>query len=281
MSVIEVVTTIREDGLVHETADFEGLSADFPISSPYVRRKGVVDGVLAALLLVPGLPIIGLLVLVVQLTSRGPGLFCQERVGKDGRTFTMYKLRTMRRDAEAATGAVWAQENDPRVTLVGRVLRKLHLDELPQLFNVLNGDMSLIGPRPERPELVPELARDIPGYLNRLAVRPGITGLARINLEPDVDLNDVRRKLVLDLEYIRSASGFLDLRIFLCTVLHLVGTSGELAKRIVGLGREVMIEDHRTPLLFSPSAPGTVSAESGGTLGSGAIQSSHDCVVSE
>ncbi|MBN2474404.1 MAG: sugar transferase [Pirellulales bacterium] len=207
--------------------------------SPYFRWKRVVDFVLAAILLVPGIPIIGLLVILVRLTSPGPGIFRQLRVGKDGKTFRMYKIRTMTRDAEDRTGVVWAQVNDSRVTWIGRVLRKLHLDEFPQLFNVLNGEMSLIGPRPERPEFVHVLAKEIPGYLDRLAVLPGITGLAQINLEPDTDLDSVRCKLVLDLDYIRNAGLLLDARMFVCTFIRLLGFSGDCAMRIMRLHREV------------------------------------------
>jgi len=281
MSVIDVTGASRKDGRVHETAGRYGPGAHVLMPNAYARRKVGVDGVLAALLLLPGLPIIGLLILLVRLTSRGPGLFRQLRVGKDGRTFTMYKLRTMRHDAEATTGAVWARKDDPRATFVGGVLRKLHLDELPQLFNVFNGEMSLVGPRPERPEFVPKLAEEIPGYLGRLAVRPGITGLAQINLDPDADVDDVRRKLVLDLEYVASATALVDLRILLCTVLHLVGINGESAKRIVGLARKVTIEDEHTCPFSGVSDPEMVPAGASGMLGAAAIQSSQDCVVTE
>ncbi len=187
----------------------------------YFRRKAIFDGVLAALLLVPGLPIIAFLVLLVRLTSRGPGIYAQVRLGEGGRKFMLYKIRTMRHKAEADSGAVWTQPGDPRVTRVGRVLRKFHLDELPQLFNVLKGEMSLIGPRPERPEFAHVLTEVIPGYLDRLAVRPGVTGLAQLNLAPDSDLLSVRRKLVLDCEYIRRAGPWLDVRLFLGTLLRL------------------------------------------------------------
>jgi hypothetical protein len=133
----------------------------------------------------------------------------------------MYKIRTMRHDAEVGTGPVWTQQQDPRVTPVGKVLRKLHLDELPQLFNVLVGDMSLVGPRPERPEFVRVLGEAIPGYRNRLAVRPGITGLAQINLPPDSDLVSVQRKVMLDCEYIERGGLWLDTRLMICTFLRL------------------------------------------------------------
>jgi lipopolysaccharide/colanic/teichoic acid biosynthesis glycosyltransferase len=179
-------------------------------------------------------------VLLVRLTSRGPGIYQQARVGKNGRKFMMYKIRTMRHDAEAATGPVWTQACDPRITLVGKVLRKLHLDELPQLFNVLKGEMALVGPRPERPEFVRVLAEAIPGYRNRLAVLPGVTGLAQVNFPPDTDLRSVQRKLVLDCQYVQSAGPWLDLRLFLCTVARVFQVS---LVGVLGLRRTVVIPD--------------------------------------
>ena len=169
----------------------------------WFRWKPAIDWTVALLLLVPAGAIVAILVLLVRATSKGPGLYRQIRVGKDGRHFTIYKIRTMRADAEAASGPVWTRPHDPRITLLGRILRKLHLDELPQIFNVLRGEMSFIGPRPERPEFVSVLAAAVPGYRQRLAVRPGITGLAQVNLPSDTDLSSVRRKLVLDCEYLQ------------------------------------------------------------------------------
>ena len=229
-------------------ADWKIQPANDVIPGPYFRWKGIIGRVLAVALLIPGLPIIGLLVLLVRLTSRGPGIHRQTRVGKDGRTFTMYKIRTMTRDAETETGAVWTRANDMRVTPVGKVLRKLHLDEFPQLFNVLRGDMCLIGPRPERPEFVDVLTRQIPGYTNRLAVTPGVTGLAQINLPPDTDLESVRRKLALDLEYIKRASPLLDIRVLLYTSVRMLGVPGGCAIRGFGLRREVTDLGSRLPL---------------------------------
>ncbi|MFH1919674.1 MAG: XrtA system polysaccharide deacetylase [Planctomycetota bacterium] len=211
--------------------------------SSYFAWKGAVDRSLAAMLMVVGLPVTVVLVLLVRMTSRGPGIYRQTRVGRDGVPFTMLKIRTMRYNAEAETGAVWARENDDRTTLLGRVLRKLHLDEFPQLFNVLAGRMYLVGPRPERPEFAEILAPKIPGYLDRLAVKPGITGLAQLNVEPDTSLASVREKLRLDLEYIRSATPVMDMRIVLCTLIHLLGIKGELAARITGLRRQVDWEE--------------------------------------
>jgi len=191
------------------------------VVSPYHSYKHGFDRVAAALMLIPGLPIILLLMLLVKLTSKGPGLFSQVRVGKNGKLFTMYKIRTMRVDAEATTGAVWATKKDPRTTLLGRILRRLHLDEFPQLFNVLRGEMSLVGPRPERPEFVELLDKQIKGYSQRLLVVPGITGYAQLNLPADRDIDDVRRKLALDSEYIESATFWFDLRLILGTVCRL------------------------------------------------------------
>ncbi|MHB9047233.1 MAG: sugar transferase [Pirellulales bacterium] len=214
-----------------------------PVASPflaevlvrYFRWANVRDRILAAILLAPALPVTILLVLLVRLTSRGPGIYRQTRVGLGGRHFMMYKIRTMCNNAEAKTGPVWTKDNDPRITRLGRILRLLHLDEFPQLLNVFRGEMALIGPRPERPEFTRQLARDIPGYLNRLTVRPGITGLAQITLPPDSNLDSVRRKLAVDLAYIRQASFGLDFRIFLRTFLRLFGIHGDSVTFLLGL----------------------------------------------
>jgi lipopolysaccharide/colanic/teichoic acid biosynthesis glycosyltransferase len=218
-------------------------AADSAAPGSYFRRKVVIDRLLAGGLLIPAVPLIGLLILLIRLTSRGPGLFRQVRLGKDGREYVMLKLRTMNIDAEARTGPVWSAGNDPRVTPLGWLLRKWHLDELPQLWNVLRGEMSLVGPRPERPEIVEVLAEAVPEYRNRLQVLPGVTGLAQINLRPDTDLYSVRRKLMLDMQYIGEAGVRLDLRILLCTALRLVGCSGDVAMRLTRLHREVTLSE--------------------------------------
>jgi lipopolysaccharide/colanic/teichoic acid biosynthesis glycosyltransferase len=217
-------------------------SQEVVIESPFFRTKSFVDRVVALVLLVPSLPVIGLLIVAIRLTSRGPGVFKQTRVGKGGRIFTMYKLRSMRLDAEASTGPAWSSVGiDPRVTKLGYWLRRLHLDELPQLLNVVRGEMSLVGPRPERPEFVHVLADQIPGYLNRLLIQPGITGLAQINLPPDTDLDSVRRKLVVDLDYLGTASLWLDLRILVCTALRMVWIKGPVVTKAIGLERTVYL----------------------------------------
>lgn len=184
--------------------------------------KAVVDFALALVLLVLLAPIMVIAGLLVKLTSPGPALYVQTRVGKGGRLFRIYKLRTMHHDCEKVSGARWSAPGDPRVTALGRFLRRTHLDELPQLINVLKGDMSLVGPRPERPEFVAALELQIPLYRERLAVRPGVTGLAQVYLPPDSDLNSVCRKLVYDLHYIRHMSPWLDLRLMVCTGLQML-----------------------------------------------------------
>jgi lipopolysaccharide/colanic/teichoic acid biosynthesis glycosyltransferase len=175
------------------------------------------------LLLIVAAPVILLTALVVRLTSRGPAFYSQTRLGLNGRLFKIYKLRTMIHECERKSGPRWATANDPRITVVGRVLRRTHLDELPQLWNVLRGEMSLVGPRPERPEFLPELARSIPRYRERLLVRPGVTGLAQVRLPADTDLESVRRKLAYDLYYVRGLTPWLDLRIMLNTVFNVIG----------------------------------------------------------
>jgi lipopolysaccharide/colanic/teichoic acid biosynthesis glycosyltransferase len=189
-------------------------------SAKYFRMKYFFDYCVASLLVLPALPIMAILVVLVRLTYRGPAIYRQCRVGRKGRRFHIYKIRSMRHDAEAVTGPAWTQASDPRVTPLGHFLRKFHLDELPQLFNVLRGEMSLVGPRPERPEFVDVLSRQIPNYSNRLTVLPGITGLAQLNLPPDSDLNSVRRKVILDVEYIQTATLWMDLRLILCTAMR-------------------------------------------------------------
>ena len=193
--------------------------------------------VLALLLLVVTAPLFLLVALAVRLTSRGPAIYTQVRVGLDrraprpggapddrrtadygGRPFTIYKFRSMYVDAEADGRAVWARRGDPRVTPVGRVLRATRLDELPQLFNVLKGDMNLVGPRPERPSIVMELRQHIAEYQARHRVRPGLTGWAQVNHAYDQTIDDVRQKVRYDLEYVRRQSVWKDLGILARTI---------------------------------------------------------------
>jgi sugar transferase (PEP-CTERM system associated) len=156
------------------------------------------------------LPIMALVAMVVKLSSSGPALYRQRRVGKNDVPFMLYKFRSMYTDAEAESGAVWAKKDDPRITPVGRWLRRLRLDELPQLFNVLKGDMSVVGPRPERPEFVAELERRIPYYRQRHCIKPGITGWAQINHKYGDTIEDTVIKLEYDLYYIKNLTPALD-----------------------------------------------------------------------
>jgi lipopolysaccharide/colanic/teichoic acid biosynthesis glycosyltransferase len=234
-----------------------------PLSLPsgwYPTWKSALDFTLALVLGLLALPVIALAALLVRLTSRGPAFYTQPRVGKDGRVFTIFKLRTMIDKCESLTGPRWCLPGDPRVTAVGRLLRSLHLDELPQLLNVLKGEMSLIGPRPERPEFLPELERALPGYRQRLLVRPGVTGLAQVQLPPDSDLSTVRRKLAHDLWYVQSLGPWLDLRLLVCTACYAVGIPFGIAGRLLGLPDRDTVETAMRPHLGEPPARTRMSA---------------------
>jgi lipopolysaccharide/colanic/teichoic acid biosynthesis glycosyltransferase len=191
--------------------------------STYGWIKPKLDFTLALLMLTVSAPVVVLAVILVRLGSRGPLIYKQKRVGVDGKVFTIYKIRTMYADSEHATGPRWCVPGDCRITPVGRFLRASHLDELPQLINVLRGDMSLIGPRPERPEFVDQLERVLPNYRTRLQVRPGLTGLAQVLQPPDTDIFSVRRKLIYDLYYVANMSPWLDSRLILGTVFKCLG----------------------------------------------------------
>lgn len=180
---------------------------------PYLYVKRGLDIVLSAVGMVIATPIIGVFAALVVLETPGSPFYVQERVGKDGKSFKLTKLRSMRKDAEK-TGAQWAQEDDPRVTKIGKFMRKTRIDELPQLLSVLKGDMSLIGPRPERPVFTEQFSREIPGFKHRLLVKPGLTGLAQVNGGYDLS---PKEKLVYDLEYIRNLSPALEFKIMLKT----------------------------------------------------------------
>lgn len=198
----------------------------------YLPLRRVLDFTLAVVISIIALPIVMLAALAVKLTSRGPAFYTQTRVGKGGVVFTIYKIRTMLDKCESLTGPRWTIPGDPRITPIGWLLRRTHIDELPQLLNVLMGEMSLIGPRPERPEFVSELSKALPGYDDRHNVLPGITGLAQVQLAPDSDLESVRRKLEFDLLFIERLSLLLDARILIATALHMLGMSFNLLARL-------------------------------------------------
>ncbi|QEL15055.1 undecaprenyl-phosphate glucose phosphotransferase [Limnoglobus roseus] len=185
-----------------------------------VAIKRVMDFTLALVGLVVLSPVLALIALLVKLSSKGPVLYRQERCSLDGRRFQMLKFRSMRPDSEAKTGAVWTAKNDPRCTRIGAIIRKTNLDELPQLFNVLWGDMSLVGPRPERPVFVDQFKKTIPNYMARHAVKAGLTGWAQVNGWRGN--SSLRRRIQFDLYYITHWNPFFDLRIMVLTLVTMV-----------------------------------------------------------
>ncbi len=188
--------------------------------------KRAVDLLLALMAMVVTIPLFILLPALIKLSSPGPVFYRQERVGWQGRRFTILKFRSMRQDAEVPGRAMWAEEDDPRVNAVGRFMRRYRLDELPQLLIVLRGDMSMVGPRPERPEFIERLSRDIPYYPYRLAVKPGITGWAQVKFRYGATVQDAAEKLQYDLYYIKHMSVRLDGLIALKTIQTILFQSG-------------------------------------------------------
>jgi lipopolysaccharide/colanic/teichoic acid biosynthesis glycosyltransferase len=205
--------------------------AAIPHPGAYLKCKLAIEWAAALVLIVIVSPLLAGLALLVKFSSPGPVFYSQLRLGRSGRRFRIHKLRTMIHDCEAATGPVWSMADDPRVTRVGRWLRDTHLDELPQLLNVLRGEMSLIGPRPERPEIAGRIEQMLPGFKHRLLVRPGMTGLSQMRMPADTDLHAVHRKLAHDLHYVRRIGFALDARIFLATVFYLLGAAAKAVSR--------------------------------------------------
>ena len=185
--------------------------------------KRAADFFLACALMLIAAPIIAVLAILVKRASTGPAFYSQARLGLNGRPFRILKLRTMFDNCESITGPVWSCKNDERITPIGRILRDTHLDELPQLWNVLRGDMSLVGPRPERAEIARRIETKVPEFALRLRVRPGLTGLAQLRVPADVDIASIPHKLAQDLFYLRHQSLLLDLRILISTGFQFVG----------------------------------------------------------
>jgi len=197
-----------------------------PLSSWDRFMKRLIDITISVVSLIILTPIMMILGIFIKIDTPGPVFHKQERVGLRGKKFTLVKFRSMVSDAEKHTGPVWAEKNDKRITRIGRVIRPYRLDELPQIINVLKGEMSFVGPRPERPAFVENLKKSIPFYRLRLTVHPGITGWAQVKHTYDQSVDDVRKKLKFDLEYINNMSLRLDLKIFLKTVLTMIKREG-------------------------------------------------------
>ncbi|MCL2700146.1 MAG: sugar transferase [Phycisphaerae bacterium] len=204
------VTLVAVGGLLGLTAHLARRYFEF--------AKAVVDVVLGVVALVLFGPLMGLCAVLIKWSDGGPVIYTQIRVGKGGRLFRLYKMRTMYVDAESRTGAVWARHRDPRILPMCRWMRLSHVDELPQLINVIKGEMSLVGPRPERPEILDELEKVYPDVRRRLAVRPGITGLAQVTNGYDTSVEGFRHKLRCDLEYIERRRWSLEIRILAATL---------------------------------------------------------------
>ena len=221
-----------------ETLPNDNDTFDSSLPEVYLKFRYGLERMLGLVFLVASLPLIFVLSCIVRLNSKGAAIYKQTRVGLHGREFSMFKIRTMVLDAEQQSGPAWCSESDPRITWVGAWLRFLHLDELPQLFNVAMGDMSFVGPRPERPEFVAILSKQVRGYTQRLRVKPGITGLAQIYLPPDQTLTCVIKKVKMDRAYIATTSLRVDLKISLCTVLRMAGLRHGKGPQLMGLDRE-------------------------------------------
>lgn len=186
----------------------------------YTRILDIISSLLGLFI---GTPLVIIFGLLIKLEDGGPIFYKQERLGKDEKRFFIYKLRSMRVDAEKIGGAQWAQKNDPRITKVGNFIRKTRIDEIPQLVNILKGDMSLIGPRPERPELTYKFDEEIPGFLLRTKVKPGLTGLAQVNGGYEISPQE---KLKWDIEYIKNRNILMDIKIIFATIRVVITGDG-------------------------------------------------------
>lgn len=222
---MHLITGLNQTNQIFGLPLIEVMPDPMPSWEKYTKR--LFDLVLSLAILLITAPIFLILIVIIKVTSPGPAVFSQERVGLYGKSFTIYKFRTMYQDAEKRSGPVWATENDPRITPLGLWLRKLRLDEIPQLYNVLVGDMSLVGPRPERPYFVNQFKKQIPLYTRRLRVRPGITGWAQVKWKYDESLEDVKEKTKYDLFYVENMSLRMDFKILLNTIMTVLGGKGQ------------------------------------------------------
>lgn len=215
----QMISGLNQTNQIFGLPLIEVMPDPMPTWEKFVKR--LMDILLATITLVITLPVLLVLFILIPLQSKGPAIYKQRRVGRYGKEFNIYKLRTMFQDAEKHSGPIWAGEDDPRITLLGYWLRKLRLDELPQLFNVLKGEMSFVGPRPERPYFVEQFKNEIPLYSRRLRVKPGITGWAQVKWKYDSSMEDVKEKTKYDLFYVENISLRMDMKILINT-LHTV-----------------------------------------------------------
>ncbi len=221
----QLISGMNQTNQIHGLPLIEVMPDPMPTWEKFTKRT--LDVVASLLILMVLSPVMLIVALLVKLTSKGPVIFAQNRVGLHGHEFMIYKFRTMVQDAEKVTGPVFAQKQDPRITPLGLILRKLRLDELPQLVNVLSGDMSLVGPRPERPFFVDRFKKEIPLYSRRLRVKPGITGWAQVKWKYDESFEDVVEKTKYDLFYVENISLRMDLKILLNTIVTVITGKGQ------------------------------------------------------
>lgn len=200
------------------------LSDHMPAWEAQIKR--IIDIAVSLCVLVLGSPVYVAVAAIIRLTSPGPAIYNQERIGQNGRPFIMHKFRSMYQDAEKRSGPAWAQKKDPRITPIGRFLRKTRLDEIPQFINVLKGEMSLVGPRPERAFFIQQLSQEIPWYVRRIKMKPGITGWAQVKHKYDASIEDVKQKVMYDLYYFENMSLMLDLKIIVRTILVVLTGKG-------------------------------------------------------
>ncbi len=219
----EIVSGLAKTNQLYGVPFIEVMPEIMPYGSKLFKR--VLDVTISGVLLILLAPLLLIIILSIKLSSRGPVFYLQQRVGRGSKLFNMYKFRSMVKDAEEY-GPEWAGEKDPRITGIGRLIRKVYLDEIPQLINVLKNEMSIVGPRPERPYFVEMLSREIPYYYKRLTVKPGITGWAQIKHKYDSSLDDVREKLKFDFYYIENMSLKLDFKIMVNTFLVIIFMKG-------------------------------------------------------